>query len=67
MSWTWLTRLAAAVAAILLLGSAAQAAEVRNIFDARVPMRDGVELSADIWLPAQKEKHPALLIRTCAL
>jgi len=37
---------------------------LRNIFDARVPMRDGVELSADIWLPAVQKKYPAILIRT---
>jgi len=27
-------------------------------------MRDGVELSADIWLPKVKNKYPAILIRT---
>jgi len=29
----------------------------------RVPMRDGVELSADIWMPNDSSKHPAILIR----
>ncbi len=42
----------------------AVAENVRNIFDARVPMRDGVELSADIWLPATQKHSPAILIRT---
>jgi len=27
-------------------------------------MRDGVELSADIWLPTAKNKYPAILMRT---
>ncbi len=56
--------IAIVVTALLCAFTSARAAEVRNIFDARVPMRDGVELSADIWLPAEKEKHPAILIRT---
>lgn len=36
-------------------------------WDARVPMRDGVELSADIYLPPDftlKKQYPALLMRT---
>jgi uncharacterized protein len=37
---------------------------VKNIFDARISMRDGVELSVDIWLPTTQEKFPAILIRT---
>ncbi len=44
--------------------AAAQAVEVRNIFDARVPMRDGVELSADIWMPSSPGKYPTILVRT---
>ncbi len=41
-------------------------AEARTVrmFDTRVPMRDGVELSADIRLPNDTDRHPALLIRT---
>ncbi|WP_293677322.1 CocE/NonD family hydrolase [uncultured Phenylobacterium sp.] len=34
---------------------------VRNV---RVPMRDGVELAADIWLPSGAERAPVLLTRT---
>lgn len=37
---------------------------VRNLFDVRIPMRDGVELSADIWIPVEKGKYPAILVRT---
>jgi putative CocE/NonD family hydrolase len=33
----------------------------RNV---RVPMRDGVELAADIWLPAGVDRAPVLLTRT---
>ena len=33
----------------------------RNV---RVPMRDGVELAADIWRPAGVERAPVLLTRT---
>ena len=55
---------AAVALALLWTFTAAQAAEVRNIFDVRVPMRDGVELSADIWLPSSPGKYPAILMRT---
>lgn len=49
---------------LLSVYSETQAEAVRNIFDARVPMRDGVELSADIWLPTTSKNSPAILIRT---
>ena len=32
--------------------------------DQKVPMRDGVNLSADLWLPSGKGPWPALLLRT---
>jgi uncharacterized protein len=38
--------------------------KLRFHFDARVPMRDGVELSADVYLPAADEPQPAMLERT---
>lgn len=39
--------------------------EVRILFNQRVPMRDGVTLSADIYLPAGKlKKWPVILTRT---
>lgn len=33
-------------------------------FDARIPMRDGVELSADVYLPEGRAPRPAILLRT---
>ncbi len=45
-------------------GWAEEGLEVRNLFDARVPMRDGVTLSADIWLPLPEGRYPVLLMRT---
>lgn len=38
--------------------------EIRHRFDVRIPMRDGVELSADMWMPAKPGKYPVILIRT---
>jgi uncharacterized protein len=38
--------------------------DLRFILDARIPMRDGVELSADIYLPAGQTTLPAILTRT---
>ena len=38
--------------------------EVRMRFDVKVPMRDGVELSTDIYLPATDQPVPVVLIRT---
>jgi hypothetical protein len=45
---------------------AAQAAQapVKIEFDRRVRMRDGVELSADIYRPEAKGRYPVLLLRT---
>ena len=37
---------------------------VRTLVDAKVPMRDGVALSADIFLPPQAEPAPTVLVRT---
>jgi putative CocE/NonD family hydrolase len=36
----------------------------RFIFDARIPMRDGVELSADVYLPHDGNVQPAIVTRT---
>ena len=32
--------------------------------DLRIPMRDGVRLSADTWLPVSDGSHPVILMRT---
>lgn len=37
---------------------------VRQEFDVRMPMRDGIALSADIWRPEPGGQYPAILIRT---
>ena len=40
---------------------------VRILFDQRVPLRDGVTLSADLYLPVETgtaQQHPAILTRT---
>lgn len=37
---------------------------IRHIFGLRTPLRDGVELSSDVWLPATPGPHPVILIRT---
>ena len=36
---------------------------IKVMWDQRVPMRDGVELSADIFLPRGEGRYPALLMR----
>jgi putative CocE/NonD family hydrolase len=38
--------------------------EVRIEFGQRVKMRDGVELSADLYRPAEEGKYPVILVRT---
>jgi len=43
--------------------AAVGATGIKMKFDMRIPMRDGVELSADVWLPAQPGKYPAILMR----
>jgi putative CocE/NonD family hydrolase len=37
---------------------------IRRLIDARVPMRDGKLLSADVYLPATDEPLPVILVRT---
>jgi putative CocE/NonD family hydrolase len=43
---------------------AVPAKPLRQMFDLRMPMRDGVELSADAWMPDADGKYPVILIRT---
>ncbi len=47
----------------VLVFSAPVSAQVRPQFDVRAPMRDGVELSADIWFPAEQGPHPTIVVR----
>jgi predicted acyl esterase len=39
-------------------------AQVKRKFDVRMPMRDGIELSADVWMPAGHRRCAAILVRT---
>lgn len=38
--------------------------QIKQMFDVRVPIRDGIALSSDIWLPEKDGKYPAIVIRT---
>jgi putative CocE/NonD family hydrolase len=40
------------------------ASTVREMLGVRIPMRDGVELVADVWMPAAPGRYPVLLERT---
>ncbi len=40
------------------------AVQIRHLFDVRIPMRDGVTLSADVWLPEGQGRYPIVLMRT---
>ena len=44
--------------------SSSLSAQVIQKFDVRIPMRDGITLSADIWMPEAKGRYPAILLRT---
>ncbi len=39
-------------------------AQFRVQFGVRIPMRDGVQLAADMWLPKEPGRYPAILVRT---
>jgi putative CocE/NonD family hydrolase len=39
-------------------------AKMRIQLGVRMPMRDGVQLTADLWMPGQDGKYPAILVRT---
>ncbi len=38
--------------------------QVQRKFDVRIPMRDRVHLSADIWMPVEEGRYPVILMRT---
>lgn len=44
--------------------ASAQTAQVTRMFDVRTPMRDGVELSSDVWMPAEGGPFPTIIVRT---
>ena len=37
---------------------------LRLAVNVMLPMRDGVRLATDVWLPPQGERFPTLLLRT---
>lgn len=41
-----------------------QHASIEHVFGLRTTLRDGVELSSDVWLPTTPGPHPVILIRT---
>jgi putative CocE/NonD family hydrolase len=48
-----------------LLGIASQVrAQFRMEFGVRIPMRDSVNLSADMWMPSAPGRYPSILVRT---
>jgi putative CocE/NonD family hydrolase len=52
------------VIAALALPTAQLLAQVRSQFGVMIPMRDGVKLAADVWLPEAPGRYPVLLART---
>ena len=51
-------------AAWFLLSPSIAVAQVRQQFGVMTPMRDGVRLSSDIWMPEAPGRYPVILIRT---
>ena len=51
-------------AVALCLVAASLPAQVRTQFGVMIPMRDGVRLAADVWLPEAPGRYPVLLART---
>lgn len=50
---------------LLSISSQTQAQSAFQVqFGVKTPMRDGVTLSSDIWLPKESGRYPAILVRT---
>jgi predicted acyl esterase len=47
-------------------GEVAPSLKVRQMFGVKSPMRDGVNLVSDIYLPGGSGKYPVVLIRSVA-
>jgi putative CocE/NonD family hydrolase len=56
-----------ALMALMLEVGTSVAQPITTEFNVRIPMRDGVSLSADIYRPAGPGQFPVLLVRTCYL
>ena len=65
---TFLVATVSALAAVLPLpiafDSIAAQTDVRQRFGISTPMRDGVELVSDLWLPGEEGRYPTVLVRT---
>jgi putative CocE/NonD family hydrolase len=69
---TWLAVAAASIALMATsawaeapaAGAAPAATKIIRKFDVRTPMRDGVELSSDVWMPEGPGPYPVILLRT---
>ncbi len=59
-------RLLNCAAALLILAPAQASAQtdVHQRFGVTTPMRDGVELVSDLWLPGEDGQYPTVLVRT---
>ncbi len=57
-------KIAVSIALCAALTQVHAAEEIKRMFDVRTPMRDGIELSSDIWLPAGEGRHPLIVVRT---
>ena len=57
-------RFNAGLAVLLAVGGAPVAAQIQPRFGVMIPMRDGVKLAADLWVPSAPGKYPVILIRT---
>jgi len=51
-------------AALLVMARQPAEAQVRQQFGVMTPMRDGVRLASDIWMPEAPGRYPVILIRT---
>ena len=49
---------------VLAISTVAARAQIVNRFGVGVPMRDGVRLAANLWIPALTGRHPTILLRT---
>ena len=58
----WAAGILAAVG--LIVGPVTARAQAVNRFGLLVPMRDGVRLSANVWIPAGTGRFPTILLRT---
>jgi len=62
MKTTWLGF--ALLLSTVLSAAAQPPGPVRSEFGVMIPMRDGVKLAADVWLPDAPGRYPVLLVRT---